>query len=50
MIPVEFIEWMIKCMLIMVFVIPIMSACLLFVILAIYMKQKDEEGKTCEQG
>lgn len=49
MIPVEIIEWMIKCMLIMVFVVPIVTACLLFVILAIWLKQKDEEGSMCEQ-
>lgn len=51
MIPVEIIEWMIKCMLIMVFVVPIVTACVLFVILACWLQWKDnEEGDACEQG
>lgn len=50
-IPVEIIEWMIKCMLIMVFVVPIVTACVLFVILACWLQWKDnEEENACEQG
>lgn len=50
MIPVEFVEWMIKCMLIMVFVIPILSGCVLFGVLACWMKNEEKEGEACEQG